>query len=171
MTFFDIARNRYSCRKYKPDPVEDEKLNYILECGRVAPSACNYQPWKIFVVREKSKLEAIHQVYRRDWFWRAPVVIIICGDHQQSWKRADGKDHCDVDIAIIADHMTLAATEQNLATCWICNFDRGKCTEVLHLPDHLEPIVILSLGYPADKADPERHSRLRKDPGEIIKRD
>jgi nitroreductase len=87
---------------------------------------------------------------------------VLCGNHSESWKRIDGKDHCDVDIAIAADHMTLAATDLGLGTCWICNFDREACAGALALPDHMEPIVILSIGYPADKADPERHGSKRK---------
>jgi nitroreductase len=168
MSFINLAKRRYSCRTYQPGPVQQEKLEGVLEAGRVAPSACNYQPWKIFVIQKPENLKKIHEAYQRDWFRQAPVVLVICGDHSQSWKRKDGKDHCDVDIAIIADHLTLAATDAGLATCWICNFNRQKCVEILQLPDNLEPLVMLSLGYPADEADPNRHERLRKKMPEII---
>jgi nitroreductase len=171
MSFTDLARKRYSCRSYQSKPVEPEKLDAVLEAGWVAPSACNYQPWKIYVISQQENLQKIHEAYQRDWFRQAPVVLVICGDHNQSWKRKDGKDHCDVDVAIIADHLTLAATDHGLATCWICNFNRQKCVEILGLPDHLEPIVMLSLGYPADSTDPQRHSQMRKNLSEIIQRE
>lgn len=87
---------------------------------------------------------------------------MVCGDHSVSWKRADGKDHCDIDIAIAVTHMTLMATEQGLGTCWVCNFDKQKCIAVLNLPENIEPMVLLPLGYPADVVNAERHSSNRK---------
>jgi nitroreductase len=168
MKFLELARERYSCRKYKADPVEREKLEYILEAGRVAPSACNNQPWKIFVIEGKSNLEKIYPVYNRPFFKEAPVILVICGDHELSWKRADGKDHCDVDASIITDHMTLAATDCGLATCWICNFDRQKSVEILQLPANQEPVAILTLGYPESKGNENRHDTQRKALNDIV---
>jgi nitroreductase len=163
MTFIELAKRRYSCRNYDSRAVEQDNLYLILEAGRIAPSAVNFQPWHFIVIREKANLNKIHSVYHREWFQSAPSVIVICGDHNQSWKREkDGKDHCDVDIAIAVDHMTLQATELGLATCWICNFDKEKTTEVLNLPPYLEPIVILPVGYPLDQVDPSRHNEKRK---------
>jgi nitroreductase len=120
------------------------------------------------VIQEEGDLEKIHQVYHREWFRTAPCVIVICGDHSTSWKRKDEKDHCDIDAAITTDHMTLQATELELATCWICNFDPQMTRGLLNLPDHLEPLVLLPLGYPLDEADPERHSEKRKPLSEIV---
>jgi nitroreductase len=167
MTFLELAKRRYSCRKYDSRPVESQKLELILEAGRVAPSAVNYQPWYYYVFQGKGSLEKIYPVYHREWFRTAPCVILICGDHSQSWKRREGKDHSDIDVAITADHMTLQATELGLATCWICNFDPEKVRDLLQLPDHLEPAVILSLGYPLDNVDPHRHAQKRKPLSEI----
>jgi len=166
--FLDLARQRYSCRSYDSRPVEDENLEMVLEAGRVAPSAVNFQPWHFYVISEPRDLEKIHAVYHREWFRTAPCVIIVCGDHNQAWKRKDGKDHTDIDVAITVDHMTLQATELGLATCWICNFDPVLTRELLQLPDHLEPAVILPLGYPLDKADPDRHGEKRKPLSEIV---
>lgn len=168
MNYIDLAKKRYSCRKFDTRQVENDKLNLILEAGRIAPSAANFQPWHFIVIREKENLKRIHPIYHRDWFMEAPCVIIICGDHNQSWKRKDGKDHCDIDIAIAVDHMTLQAAELGLGTCWICNFDTDLCTELLNLPPNLEPAVILPVGYPLDSADPGRHGVKRKPVGEIV---
>jgi nitroreductase len=111
----------------------------------------------------------VHDIYHRDWINSSPCVIIICGDKTKSWKRKeDSKDHLDIDIAITIDHMTLAATEQELATCWVCNFHVEKCKEVLNLPEHMEPIALLPIGYPADKPDTERHKTKRKSLDEIV---
>jgi len=168
MSFLDLAKSRFSLRSYKPDAVSDDDLNYVLEAGRVAPSAVNYQPWKFLVVKEKENLEKIHALYHREWFQQAPVVIIIFADHSQAWNRADGKDHADIDVAIAADHMTLAATDKGLGTCWICNFDKQKTVEFFNLPKHLEPVVFLPLGYPDSETDIERHKEKRKPMEDIV---
>jgi nitroreductase len=162
MSFLDLAKSRFSVRKYKSEPVSEEDLNYVLEAGRIAPSAVNYQPWHFLVLRKKESLEKIHQTYNREWFREAPVVIVLLGDHTQGWKRADGKDHTDIDIAIAADHITLAATDRGLGTCWVCNFDKQKTIELFNLPDHFEPIVFLPLGHADVLSDPERHLEKRK---------
>jgi len=167
MDFIELAKQRYSCRNYKDIPVEEEKILKVLEAGRIAPSAANRQPWIFYVVSNAEKKINICSAYKRDWIKTAPVLLIICGDHSGSWKRSDGKDHCDIDIAIAVDHITLQATESGLATCWICNFDAVLCSEILKLPAHIEPMVILSLGYPADSVNPGRHDIQRKPAGEI----
>lgn len=169
MKFIELAKQRYSTRKYNHKPVEKEKLEYILEAGRIAPSAANYQPWYFVVVKDDTQREKMWEVYPRNWFKDAPVYVILCADHDVSWKRMDDKDHADVDIAIAADHMTLAAAELGLGTCWICNFDPDKCIEVLNLPAQIEPIVILSIGYPLDECNPNRHSTKRKAIDEIVR--
>lgn len=168
-TFLEIAKSRYSCRKYDSRPVELEKLELVLEAGRVAPSAVNFQPWHFYVIQGESGLKNFHSAYHREWFQSAPCVIVICADHSRTWKRkADGKDSGDVDAAICTDHMTLQATELGLATCWICNFDVELTKELLELPPEMEPVVILPLGYPLDKTDPNRHGEKRKALSEIV---
>ncbi len=161
MDFLKLAKQRYSCRKYKDKDVEDDKLNMILEAGRIAPSANNSQPW-IFVVVKDSNVENLRKCYHRDWFDTAPMYIVLCANHKQSWKRRDKKDHADVDVSIATDHMTLAATSLGLATCWVCNFDKEKVTETLSLTADYEPIAILPLGYPDDKMNEDRHDKQRK---------
>jgi nitroreductase len=168
MTFLELAKKRYSVRSYLDKPVEKDKLDYILECGRIAPSAANFQPWKIFVIRETNLKEKIAATYNRDWLIQAPVILVFCGDHSIAWKRGDGKDHTDIDVSIIIDHITLAAAEQNLGTCWICNFDAKKCAEIMQLPGFMEPIAYLSLGYPNDiPIDSAKHLK-RKPLDEIV---
>jgi len=166
MSFIDIAKKRYSVRDYKDTPVEKEKILQVLEAGRIAPSAVNYQPWHFIVITDDSVKSKVAEAYPRDWFKKAPVVIAVCGDHSKSWKRKDGKDHCDIDVAIAVDHMTLAATDLGLGTCWVCAFDAEKCHKALNLPDNLEVIVLLPMGYPAsDKSGQEKN---RKNISDIV---
>lgn len=166
--FLELAKKRYSVRSYLDRPVEEEKLNYILECGRVAPSAANYQPWHIIVARDAELRNELAATYNRDWFRQAPILLVICGDHATGWKRSDGKDHTDIDVAIIVDHMTLAAAEQGLGTCWICNFDAKACARILNLPPVLEPVAYLPIGYPAREPEDQARHLTRKSLEEIV---
>lgn len=168
MNFLDLAKSRYSVRSYLPTTVEQEKLDYILECGRVAPSAANYQPWHIIVIRHEEMKKRIATTYDRKWFAEAPVILVFCGDHKASWKRSDGKDHTDIDLSIIIDHITLAAAELDLGTCWICNFDAKKCSEILDLPSEVEPIALLPVGYPGNIPDDRSRHLARKNAEEFI---
>ena len=147
MSFLELVNTRYSVRGYMDREVERDKLLKILEAGRLAPSAVNFQPVHLYVLEKKEDREKLFEVYGRDWFKEAPVIIAICGDHSNSWKRKDEKDHCDIDAAIVVDHMTLAATELGLGTCWICAFDAKRSHEILSLPENIEVITLLTLGY------------------------
>lgn len=169
MTLLTLAKNRFSCRSYENRPIERDKLLRILEAGRVAPSAANKQPWIFIVVDEKDLLSRIKSCYGKKWIDSAPVVIVICGDHAGSWKRDDGKDHCDIDIAIATDHMSLAATDEGLGSCWVCKFDAKKCMKIFDLPANIEPIVLLPIGYPAESADPGRHQSQRLPADHVIR--
>lgn len=151
MSFIDIARRRSSIRSFKEMPIEKEKLLQVLEAGRLSPSAVNYQPRHFIVLTDENIKKQIAESYPRDWFKKTPVIIAICGDHSQSWKRKDGKDHCDIDAAIAVDHMTLCATDIGLGTCWVCAFDAEKCHKVLSLPDNMEVIALLAVGYPVEE--------------------
>ena len=165
MNFLELVKNRYSCRAYKPFEVEREKLDYILECVRHAPSAVNKQPWRFHVVGREEDKERLQQCYSRDWFKTAPLYVIASILHDEEWVRADGKRHGDIDIAIAVEHLCLAATEQGLATCWVCNFDAVLCKRLFDLPANEEPAVIIPIGYAAD----EPKEKKRKPIGDIIK--
>ena len=163
MDFKNLITRRFSVRKFKNKKIENEKLLQILEAGRMAPSAVNYQPWHFIVVQNPENLKKIHTVYQRDWIKAAPAVILICSDHSVSWKRGkDGKDSADIDVAIAADHMTLQAADLGLGTCWVCNFDAEKCSSLFDLPAETEPVVILPLGYPDMQAPEKKRKKLEE---------
>lgn len=165
MSFLDLVKKRYSVRNYKSLPVEREKVIQVLEAGRNAPSAANYQPWHFIVLIDDKIRNKIADVYPGDWFKKAPVIIVACGDHSVSWKRKDGKDHCDIDLGIVVEHMVLAAADMGLGTCWVCAFDAEKCHEILELPDNLEVVSLLPMGYPNDETLP---AKKRKSLDEIV---
>jgi nitroreductase len=168
MSFLELAKKRCSVRKYRDAEVEEEKLRQMLEAGRIAPSAVNFQPWYFIVVRDEALRRQVGSSYKRDWIVQAPVIIVICGDHKLAWKRFDGKDHCDIDVSIAIDHMTLAAADLGLGTCWVCAFNHQVIREVFKLPEHIEPIALLPIGYPAEISDENRHDSQRKPFDEIV---
>ena len=112
MKFLELTKSRYSCRAYKALDVEKEKLEYIMECVRMAPSAVNKQPWRFHVICKEEDRARVQQCYDRDWFKSAPVYVIASILHDEEWVRADGKRHGNIDIAIAVEHLCLAATEQ-----------------------------------------------------------
>lgn len=108
MNFLELVKARYSARKYANRPVEAEKLDYIMECVRFAPSAVNFQPWRFRIVTDEAVLKALYSCYKREWLATAPCIIVACVDHNESWhRRADNKDHADIDIAIAVEHLCL----------------------------------------------------------------
>lgn len=158
-TFKDLVEIRHSVRAYSSKEIEKEKLEYIMECVRHAPSAVNFQPWYFYIVRSEKGKQKLQQCYPREWFNTAPLYILACADHKRSWHRKpDGKDHADIDIAIAVEHLCLAAAEVGLGTCWVCNFDVALCASLFDLPTHLEPVAIIPIGY-SDEKELRPHQR------------
>lgn len=162
MEFRELIRRRYSVRAYKPDPVEDEKLAEVLEAARLAPTAANRQPFQIIVIHTEGKKEALHKIYPREWFTQAPLVICAVGVPRYSWVRADQRHYLDVDVAIVMDHLILAAADLGLGTCWIAAFNAQAARELLGLPDEVEPLIFTPLGYPADTPGPKERKPLEE---------
>lgn len=146
-SFYSLVNDRYSCRAYTPEPVSRELLLAVLDTARLAPSACNRQPWQFIVADTQELREAVCAAYSRDWVKDVQTFIIACGDHSKAWHREDGKDHTDVDVAIAVEHICLAATSLGLSTCWICNFDAGSVRRSFNIPEDLEPVAIIPVGY------------------------
>jgi len=167
MDFTSLVQKRYSVRAYKPEAVEEEKIDQILEAARFAPTAANKQPFKIIVTYPEKREDELRRVYSADWFVQAPVVICICVIRGQSWVRKEGKDYGDVDAAIVMDHIIMQATELGLGTCWIAAFDPQAAREVFQLPENIEPVIMTTLGYPADSP----RSKRRKDLNELVRYD
>ncbi len=160
MSFIEIAKKRYSVRKYSDRAVESEKLEKIIEAAHVAPTAANLQPVKLIVVQSE---EGLNKLGKAANTYDAPIAIIVCADHSKAWTRPfDGKKTTDIDATILTDHMMHEATELGLGTCWVCYFKADIISKEFRLPDNLEPINILAIGY-ADEvpADSNRHVKER----------
>lgn len=160
MDFIELAKRRCSVRAYEDRKVEPEKLERILEAARIAPTAKNLQPVKLLAVQSGEGLEKVGKAAN---IYDAPLAIIVCADHQRAWTRPfDGKRSTDIDASILTDHMMLEATELGLGSVWICFFKPDVLREEFSLPEHLEPVNILAVGYASGMpASPDRHDKTR----------
>lgn len=160
MEFLELAKRRHSVRKFKTQPVEQEKIAQILGAARVAPTAANLQPVRLLVAQDEASLAKVSQAAN---IYSAPLAIVVCADHARAWKRStDGKITTDIDASIVTDHMMLEATDIGLGSVWICRFDSSVIKSVFELPNDLEPINILALGYSdMPPADINRHETKR----------
>ncbi|MFX1466657.1 MAG: nitroreductase family protein [Promethearchaeota archaeon] len=150
MDVYEAIRKRKSVRRYKDKEVEQEKLTRILEAARLAPSASNKQEWRFVVVKDKEKRRKLSEAARGQKFVaEAPVVIACCAEtdyHEMTCSQL-----CyPIDVAIAIDHITLAAVEEDLGTCWIGAFYEDKAKEILDIPDRIRVVELLTLGYPVD---------------------
>ncbi len=166
MELSEVILKRRSIRKYTDKVIEKNIIGQLIESARLAPSAVNFQPCMFYICTSEESKKAVRDSYPREWFNAAQLYIVVCGNHDESWKRpSDGKDHCDIDIAIAVEHICLTATDLGLGTCWVCNFDARKLKSGLQLPENLEPVVILPLGYPIEEAPTGK----RKSAQEIVR--
>lgn len=167
MDFIEIAKKRYSVRSYTGQKVEPEKLEKIIEAAHVAPTAANLQPVHLLVVQSEEGLAKIGEGAN---IYGAPLAIIVCADHNKVWTRPfDKKQTGDIDAAILTDHMMLQATELGLGSVWVCYFKPDVIRKKFHLPEKLEPINILVIGYSDETgADPERHGQSRISVEELV---
>jgi len=154
MNVLDLMRARHSVRAFDSRPVPRDTLTRVLEAARLAPTACNNQPWRIVVVTAEAERRALASCYPAAWFRDAPVVLAACAVPSEAWRRRDGKNHADIDVAIVVDHLILAAAEAGLGTCWVCAFDAARARAALSLPDGEEPVALIPLGYPAPGETP-----------------
>ena len=161
MNFQTLIQQRYSVRDYKPESVGQDVLNHVLLAAQFAPTAANRQPFRLIVIHTEGKKEQLKKIYNREWFIEAPILICACGIPEQGWIREDGRPYLDVDIAIVMDHVSLAAADLGLGTCWIASFEVEAAREFLKIPSDAEPIIIMTLGYPAGEQGEKERKPIR----------
>ena len=165
--FENTIRKRYSCRAYTPDVPSGDIIDAVLDDCRLAPSACNRQPWRFIVVSDEEGKAALRNAYSRPWFASAPMYIVVCAVPGEAWVRPeDSKNHADVDASIATEHLCLSATAHGLATCWVCNFEPTLLREGLSIDAALEPIAIIPIGYAAPEA--KAPQKVRKALNDIV---
>jgi len=169
MDFYELIRNRESIRNYDPDrPLDDETLYRILEAGRLAPSAVNFQPWRFLVVSSEEMLAKVRPCYGRAWFSDAPHILIVVGYVDEAWVREkDGYNSLETDLTIALDHMILAAEYEGVATCWVGAYDPDLLREALSLKENEIVYSITPLGYPKEGFE-KKGNKKRKAIDEIV---
>ncbi len=161
MEFKKVIQNRYSCKKYCEKQVETEKLNAILEAGRLAPTAKNLQEQHIYVVQSEEVLAKIDTV--TPCRYGAPTVLVVAFDKTNVFTYpGDKRDSGVEDASIVATHLTLAAADEGVDSCWINFFDPDKLHAELSLPENEEVLMLLDLGYAAEGAGPLPNHDSRK---------
>ena len=168
MDFTTLISERYSVRKFKDKKLEAEVIERILKAGHIAPTGCNYQPQRILVLESDEALEKLKKCTK--CHFDAPNAMLVCYNRDECWTRKyDGAKCGSIDAAIVTTHMMLAAFELGVGSCWVMHFDPAAMKREFSIPDNIEPVALLVMGYPADDAMPMNlHSQYR-DINEVVK--
>ncbi|WP_455367219.1 nitroreductase family protein [[Eubacterium] cellulosolvens] len=168
MDVLDTIKQRKSVRRYLDKPIEEEKLLKVLEAGRLAPSARNLQEWRFIIVRDPDTRRKVADAANGQTFiGEAPVVIVACAQTDQHLMKC-GQPAYTIDVTIALDHISLAAVEQGLGTCWIGAFSEKRVKEILSIPDEIRVVELMPLGYPQN---PSSIRKNRYPLTEIVKYD
>lgn len=164
MEFTNVIKERFSTRKFSNKQIEREKLNNILEAGRIAPTAKNLQSFKIYVVESDEGLQKIDKATRCRY--NAPTVLVICGD-KNGYSHGD-HSFVDIDTSIVTTHLMLAATNEGVDNIWIGLFEPEVLQKELKIPDNYIPVTVLPLGYKTEDYTPSPMHTMRKNIEKLI---
>jgi nitroreductase len=171
MSVLDLIKTRRSVRKYRPDPIPPHIMERLIESMRLAPSACNYQPWRFILVLSADQRKQVAAASQRQmWMAGAPLIILACGIPGEAYKFMGGYGNSvEIDVTIALDHLTLAAAEEGMGTCWIGAFDEAELKKILNIPGHVKIVALTPVGYPSDpRALKEPARKRRKEYSEIF---
>ena len=161
MDFLRLACDRYSVRSFKKEHIKQEEIDKILKAGHVAPTGCNFQPQRILVLNRDESAEKLKKCTK--CHFNAPSAMIVCYNKDETWtRRYDGAKSAPVDAAIVTTHMMLMAHSIGIGSTWVMHFDPNAVKEEFNVPENIEPLAILVMGYPTDDAPVhEFHSTFR----------
>ncbi len=152
----EVIKGRRSVRSFKPDPIPEEYLRLILEAGLWAPSGSNAQPWEFILIREKSLIDKI-KLFSPGLFGDPYALIVLCVNRNRIKRRDEsGKQIALMDIAMAAQNIMLEAYYLGIGSCPIASFNKTAVKELLDMPDHVDPVLIVSLGYPEGWPEPPK---------------
>lgn len=165
--FIALANARFSVRKFSSKKVEQEKIDAILLAGHVAPTACNKQPQRIYVLQSEEALETLQKC--KFSHFGETLAFLVCYDKSDCWIREfDGKSSGDIDASIVATHMMLEAWELGIGSTWIMHFIPEAITEEFNLPDNITPVCLLVMGYASTDAAPNVQHLQKKEMKDIV---
>lgn len=171
MDFLSLAKNRYSERFFDTREIEPEKMERILEAGRVVPTACNYQPQKFYVIKSKEGMEKVKSV--TPFHYNAPVMVLVCYDMNTVWTNPQDRyyqnyNSGEQDASIAATTMMYEAEELGVHTIWIRGFDSKTVVDTFGLPKNMIPVLMLGMGYPNERSQPNAWHYQRKPLEEFV---
>ena len=152
MEFRDLAEARWTCRSYTDQPVEQNRLDVILECALLAPTAKNQQPWRIWVVQGEEQMEKMRQV--TPCTYGAPLVLILARSTDEAFTREDGRNFGEIDAAIVGTHILFGAQDMGLGSTWIGAYDAAKLHELFPQVDGYEDVALFAIGHASPDAAP-----------------
>ncbi len=162
MNIYETIKTRRSVRSYRENPISEETLKKILEAARLAPSAHNAQDYKLIIVQDAEKRKAItNAASEQQFITEAPVVIVGVSLKPNHIMSNDVPAYA-VDLAIVLDHITLAAVEEGLGTCWICAFSQEEVRQILNIPEKYKVVALLTLGTPYDDPGVKSRKKLKE---------
>ena len=159
--FMSLAAERYSVRKFRNEPVAQEAIDKILRAGHLAPTGCNFQPQRIYVIRSAEGMDKLRACTK--CHFDAPMAMLVCYDKTECWtRRYDGEQAGWTDASIVATHMMLQAHDIGVGTTWVMHFDPFAVREAFSLHEQIVPVALMPMGYPAEDAQPHPlHSQMR----------
>ena len=169
MEFEQLMRERYSVRRYSPDPVEEEKLQMILEAARLAPTGHNSQPQRVYVVRSEEGIAKMRELCR--CAFDAPVVLMVTVNTEEQWKNdlEPGQASGIEDASIAATQMMLEAWNLGIGSCWVNWIPYSKVAEAFSIPEEEELVLIMPIGYPAEGSRPSRNHEASKPLEDLVR--
>lgn len=166
MDFEEVIKKRQSTRMFSDKKLEIEKLDKILEAGRIAPTAKNNQPLKIYVINSEEGLKKLDNASRCRY--NSPAVLLVCGNIDQAFVKEDGHSSYEVDASICATHMMLEATNLGVDNIWVALFDEEKLRIEFDIPKNIIPVCLIPLGYKDENCPPSPRHNIRKNIEEIV---
>lgn len=161
MDFERVIDERYSVRDFKPEHLPQGVIDKILKAGHKAPTGCNFQPQRILVLNTDKAIEKLKECTK--CHFNAPTAMLVCHNKEESWKRVyDGALSSPVDAVIVTTYMMLAAQNEGVGSCWVMHFNPVAMRESFNIPDNIEPVALLVMGYPSEQAKPlDMHFKFR----------
>ena len=167
MDFEQLIKERYSVRQFRPEHLPQDVVEKILNAAHLAPTGCNNQPQRILVLNTDEAMEKLRPCTK--CHFSAPTAMLICHNTEESWVRPyDGALASPVDGAIVATFVMLAAQNEGVGCCWVMHFDPVAIREAFRIPEKVEPLALMVMGYPAEDAQPKPRHFLYRPMEEVV---
>lgn len=153
MEYFDLIKERFSVRSFKEEKLSDKDIETILNAGHLAPTGCNNQPQRVYVLQSDDAIEKLKGCTK--CHFNAPNAMLVCYNKDEVWRRKyDSKSSGVADASIVATHMMLAAADIGVGATWVMHFDPNAMIDTFEIPENIIPVALLVMGYPSDDAKP-----------------